>query len=456
MRSLAPITVMLICMCASLESGAQTEGGAKEDSLVNGLDVLIGGCGGVYFLAEPGELIVEVQKRDRNVRGGPTELRAILVGPDREVLDEVRIPDDGQARGSGPGPVQRARLAGRVERKGVCALNVTVSRDRYGQEMVWSFRSNCAKYVIETSRGHKDERHQEPIVLASPERAGDVCFLPRKGELALEVARLAGGVTELQVYDGRGKLIRTLEVGEDGKAAHTFPAGAERGAVPWRLHLSKAQGTLNIDGVTRWEAGDLCPDVSCWTPDAKSWFPLLEYRWLLTPYRRLVYGEPGAKGQMAFHVHNNADGERTIRVGVEFPDGKWDAKPSSEPVTLGPKKAAKVTVEYTAPAAGETRVCHVRATPEGDPDFTTYSSLTVRAGEAPAREPLTIPLLLKPYQHENEQFGYVPEYPVDWELYFDLRNRPCARAPRGVSTLSGDRWRTLDFARMVRSGVPEL
>ncbi len=46
-------------------------------------DLLFGGCGGVYLLAEPGELVVEVTKRDRNRRGRHTELRAILVGPDR-------------------------------------------------------------------------------------------------------------------------------------------------------------------------------------------------------------------------------------------------------------------------------------------------------------------------------------------------------------------------------------
>jgi len=316
------------------------------------LGLRIGGCGGVYFLAEPGELIVEVEKRDLNIRGGPTELRAILVGPDREVLDEQRIPDDGQARGSGPGPVQRARLSARVERKGVCALNVTVSRDRYGQEMVWSFRSNCPKYVIETSRGHRDERHQEPIVLASPDRPGDICFLPRKGELAMEVTGLPDVVKELSVYDAEGALLQTLTVGEGGKAAHTFPADADRGVVPWRLHLPKAQATANIDGVTRWGPGDLCPDVSCWTPDPRSWFPLLEYRWLLTPYRRLVYGEPGETERVAFQMHNNSDGERTIRVGIELPDAQWPARLSTERVTLGSEKAAEVTVclLYTSPS----------------------------------------------------------------------------------------------------------
>jgi hypothetical protein len=38
----------------------------------------MGGVGGVYLLAEPGELTVEVVKRARNQRDTRVELRAIL------------------------------------------------------------------------------------------------------------------------------------------------------------------------------------------------------------------------------------------------------------------------------------------------------------------------------------------------------------------------------------------
>ncbi|MCX7887827.1 MAG: hypothetical protein N3B01_11325, partial [Verrucomicrobiae bacterium] len=69
--------------------------------------LFMGGCGGVYFLAEPGELVVEVEKRDRNIRATRAELRAILAGPDRRVLQEAVIPDDNKPHGSGLGPVQR-------------------------------------------------------------------------------------------------------------------------------------------------------------------------------------------------------------------------------------------------------------------------------------------------------------------------------------------------------------
>ncbi|MBM4035729.1 MAG: hypothetical protein FJ291_28655 [Planctomycetes bacterium] len=409
---------------------------AKETPVMIGdhdFSPAIGGCGGVYFLAEPGELWVEVEKRDRHVRGSRTELRAILVGPDRHVLQDATIPDDGQPRGSGLGPPQRVRLAAKVERKGVYALNITVSNDRYGTEMAWAFRTNCPKYLIETARGHKDERHQEPIVLLGPDRAADVCFLPRQGEFAIDLAGLPSDVKELTVADGKGEAIATLKVSAKGAAAHTFPAAIRRDAVPWRLRLPKAQATLNIDGLTRWEKTDLCADICCWTPEPASWFPLLEHRWLLTPYSRTIYGEPGRTGQVTFRVHNNAPRAETVHLSLEFPRGEWPAKLAADRVALGPSQGADVTLAYTLPAEGETRSCHVRATPASHPDFSTYSTLIVKGGAAPAARPIAMPLVLKPYQHENEQFGYLPDYPTESQPYFDLKNRPFMRAGSGLA-----------------------
>jgi len=136
------------------------------------IDLRIGGIGGVYFLVSPGELIVDVEKRDLNRANRRTELRAILVGPDRRVLAEATIPDDGKPRGSGMGPPRRVRLTTRVERKGVYGLNITVSRDRYGECIAWGFRTNCSHYLIETARGHRDRPHEEPIVLLSSRTIG--------------------------------------------------------------------------------------------------------------------------------------------------------------------------------------------------------------------------------------------------------------------------------------------
>ena len=406
------------------------------------IGLLIGGVGGVYFLAEPGELVVEVEKRDRNRRDVRTELRAILLGPDRRVLQEATIPDDGRARGGGLGPAQRCRLSVRVERKGVYALNITVSQDRYGQEAVWGFRTNCPKYLIETARGHKDERHQEPIVLENPGRAGSVCFLPRRDAFGLELLDLPKNAAAPQVFDARGALIASLPVDANGLAAHRFDADVPRDAVPWQLRLTPAQATVNIDGVTRWVSGDLQADMACWTPDPRSWFPFLENRWLLTPYSRMIYGQPGEEKTIVLQVRNDATRERTIRLGLEFPGAAWPVRCTADEVKLGAMSDRTVSITCTVPGAGQTRVCHVRATPLENTGFSTYATLTVQAGDAPATRPLAMPIVLKPYQHENEQFGYLPDYPVENQVYFDLRNRPFIRTTNGVATWRDGQWTT--------------
>ena len=418
------------------------------------IELGIGGAGGVYFLASPGELVVEIEKRDRNRKGRRTDLQAILVGPDRRVIQKVVIPDDGKPRGSGVGPAGRARLSARVDRKGVYALNVTISQDRYGDEIFWGFRSNCPKYLIETARGHRDQRREEPIVLSRPELPGDVCFVPRRGAFDMEITGLPKGTGPLSVFDVKETLLGTLEVDADGRASHTFAANVNREAFPWRLHLPVQQATVQIDGVTRWNSGDRYVNLPYWTPEAASYFPLQDYRWLLTPYGRIVHGKPGEQGEIAFQVHNNSDGKETIELALEFPHGPrpvtpWPVKLSTGEVVLGPRKTAQVVLRYTVPAAGETRVCHLRATPSDEPGFTTYSTLSVKATEARVSRPLEMPIVLAPYTHENEQFGYLPDYPVDNQVYFDLKNRPFVRTGPGVATRRDGIWTTTELRSAV-------
>ncbi|MBM3859947.1 MAG: hypothetical protein FJ395_09890 [Verrucomicrobia bacterium] len=390
--------------------------------------LFIGGCGGVYFVAEPGELVIEVEKRDHNRRDTRTELRAILAGPDRRVLQEATIPDDGKPRGSGLGPAKGCRLSARVERKGVYVLNITISQDRYGEHAVWGFRSNCPKYIIETARGHRDARHEEPIVLASPDRPADVCFLPRQGAFSVEVDGLPKGAAPPQMFDSTGALVATLD-----KPSHEFIAKV---AAPWRLHFPSAKATINIDGVTRWDSHDPHPNMACWTPDLKSWFPFLENRWLLTPYSRTIYGQK----DVTFQVRNDSRKERTIQLSIEPP-----AKLSAEQVKLGRNKTGTITVACPSPG-----VYRLRATPLDDSGFTTYSTLTVKTGEPPA---VTVPLVLKPWQHENEQFGHLADFPTENQIYFDSQNKPFILTGSGITTLRDGQWTTTKLGSALTSKV---
>lgn len=413
----------------------------------------IGGCGGVYFYVDKGELRVEVEKRDLNDGAQKTHLRAILFGPDRHVLDEGWIADDGLASGSGPGETGRVVVRTTVTSPGIYGLNITVTDDRYGEHMSWRFRTNCERYLVETSRGHKDARHEEPLVLRSPGRDADVCFLPRAESFAIDLSGLPANSGKCGVYDASGELLAMMPVSADGSVHQEFPADQRRGGAPWRLHLPKAQAEVRIGGVTIWERGSASENLSLWTPDVSSWFNFHDNRWLLTPYSRTIYGKPGSRGTVDFTIQNNAARTRSISLALESEgEGEFPATLSTRQVTLEPGATAPVTFSYTVPKDVDAASCRVRATVEDGTRFSTWSSVTVRAGRAPAENPLDIPLKLEPYRHENEQFGYLPEYPLDNQVYFDLDNRPFIAAQDGILTLRDGAWTKTDTARHATGG----
>jgi len=404
----------------------------------------IGGCGGVYFLPQPGELVVEIMKQDLNKRR-PANVRAILFGPDRRVLEDLWIPDDGRKRGSGSGPVQTVRLSTLVEHRGLYGLMITSADDRYGSEVLWGFRTNCQKYLIETSRGHRDARHQEPLVLGNPEASGNVCFMPRRRAFSLEVRDLPKGVDALTVCDAAGEIIETLAVSAKGRVAHKFPADAHRAASPWRLHLPKFRGVVDLDGVTRWNRSDDFENVSLWTHEQSSWFPFHENCWLLTPYSRTVYGKPGEEVTLTFEVRNGSRAARSVDLTLEFPDdGVWAAALSTTRLDIKPRATKTVTLSGRVPEEGAAWTCRLRATTEG---FSTYSSVFLKRGVAPAARPVRMPLVLKPYRHENEQLGHLPHYPLNNQVYFDMENRPFVAGNDTVVAWRDGKWARADLLK---------
>jgi len=404
------------------------------------LTPLMGGCGGAYFLAEPGELTVVVEKRDRNRGTFQTEFRALLLAPDRSVVDEAIIGDDGMPADSGIGPAQRVRLSAHVSRAGVYALNITMPQDRYGLESVWGFWTDCDKYLIETARGHRDLRHQEPIVLESPGRSANICFQPRQKAFTMELSALPEGSSPLALYDGADNLIQSIPVNEDGTVKTVIEADLKRDNTPWRLYLPSAKGIVIIDGLNQWNSDDRYPDICCWTAQRQSWFSLLEYRWLLSPYMRVIYGQPREQGSLTFQIHNNSDREELVRLNVEFSDKPFSVELDKTVASLSGKSSDTVTLYYTIPRSATESVCHLRVNPSGDSSFTTYSTVVACSGEAPVSRPLDMPLTLKPYQHENELLGYLPDYPTESQIYFDLHNNPFVLTHQGLWTHEEGHW----------------
>ena len=405
------------------------------------LGIEMGGIGGAYFAAEPGTLIVEVTKRDLNRTTRTTELRAILAGPDRQVLAEAFIPDDGLPAGK-IGPRHSVRLIAEVPRPGIYALNITVSQDRYGEAMYWSFRTNCRRYVIETSRGHRDAPHEEPIVLYNPESPARVCFRPSPLGFRVEVIPQTQDIPAPEVLDSFGKSVAKFNRAESGVWWAEVPSGPNPDSL-WQLVIPPGIVTVNLEGLTRWRRGDPYPDLCYWTPEPEAYFPFVAYRWLLTPYRRLLYLEPGQQKELSFQVHNNGKRPIDVVLSLEYPGEKFPVELSPDRVRVAPGIAEKATVRFTLPDEKNTCTFHLRATPEQDSTFTTYSTVEIRRGRPPAEEPFRPPLVLKPYAHENEQFGLLPDYPTENEIYFDLNNRPFVLAWGDLYTLAEGTWRAL-------------
>ncbi len=397
----------------------------------------LGGCGGVYLYPETGLLEVEVLKQDLPVRRN-THLRAILFGPDRTVLEEKWIPPAG--KGKGPGPVQSVTLRTKVLHPGVYGVNITVTGDRYGNYMSWGFRTSCKKYLIETSRGHKDARHQEPIVLRSPGAGGDVCFLPTNNAFTIQAENLARDTGFLTLYDAEGKAVQKLKV-ENRQARCTIPADKNRPPEPWRLQFPHYTGIVHIDGTTRWNRGSPRENLSLWTPDKNSWFNFHENRWLLTPYHRTVYLGKEEKRTLHFTITNATSSSKTVRLAIEndLEQKKYTALSSSS-VTLRPLSEAALQVVCALPEAQTSRTYRLRATAHDETGFSTWSSITVKRGAPPADAPVQTPIVLKPYRHENRQFGYLPNIPVDNQVYFDPANRPFVLAADGVFRKDDGRW----------------
>ncbi len=407
--------------------------------------LLIGGCGGVYFMPERGELTVDLVKRNRRAER-PVAVRAILFAPDRRVLADQWL-----SGGSATEPVQSLRLATTVATPGIYGLMITAADDRYGTEMTWGFRSNCRRYLIETSRGHRDARHQEPLALASPEQSGEVCFLPRRSAFSIELAGLPAGSGPVPCVNRDGQVLATLTPDAEGRASHAFPAAPERAAMPWRLQFTRFQAVVNVDGLTRWDSTDDYPGLSLWTPDPGSWFAFHDTRWLLTPYSRVVYGQPGDERELPFRVQNHGLGPATVALALEWPeDSARFATLSATSVALASRQHETVTLRLRVPSDGERWTCRLRATCGG---VSTYSTVMLRRGTAPAQSSVPIPLVLSPFQHENEQFGYLPDYPTDSQPYFDVENRPFVAAGNALRGFRDGAWQEAEYAASA-GGIP--
>src|SRR5690606_6792772 len=250
------------------------------------------------------------------------------------------------------------------------------------------------KYVIETSRGHRDAKHKEPIVLEDPQTATDLCFLPQSHAFDVILTDLDESIDHVELLDSENRQIAVLEVKND-TAFYTLESG-KREAAPWRLHFPKAKAKVEIEGVTEWnDEGSTWffefANGALWTPVLGSWFPVQSNRWLIMPYNRVIYGQPGETKTTTFTIHNNGMETKKVALSLEFPDKKLKAELSDDAIVLAPNEEKEVHLTWAADQTD--RTVHIRAT---STDYSTYSTLYAKAGDSPVTSPIDIPLVLKP------------------------------------------------------------
>ncbi len=429
--------------------------------------------GGAYLQVAPGELSIDIQAEVRGLQGLENSIRIILAAPDRRVLTDTLISVVNPSVTEPSCFTGRIQLKNEVSHRGIYSLAIINTSDRYGVYTAWSMRTNAEAYVLETATGHRDERHVEPIVVFDCEQPVDIGFLPREEAFTIEVEGLNPEIEVVTLFNNIGKKVADIPVEQkqeseirkylrggryletEGAACYTIPAGIDRGKGLWRLQIPRGNAYVNIDGVTRWDDNDRYEHQAVWSPEPDVAFPFLENRWMITPYKLNAWVTPGGTGKVSYTIHNNAPERRKFKLSLEFPEGKWPVHLSEKELTLEAGASARLEVAYELPRSGSTWACYVRATPKGDKRVSTYASLTVRAGENPVSETLDLPMVLQPHSHENEQFGYLPDYPLENEQYFDLQNNPYVIASGRLYRLEESVWTFTDLSEAIVRSVPE-
>ena len=421
----------LLCFCAMFLTGAAAA--APTPTKVSDITLLtpdrqlvaIKGCGGAYFLAEPGQLRITFTKRETSSRAQP--VRLVLATPDRQPVADVWIPglaDSGAA-------VQSVTIEHDVVAAGVYALSLTAPNDRYGDRFQWMIETNCPRFLLETSRGHRDRRHEEPLVIVNPNQEFQVFFQPSAAISAFEVSSLPKNSPGITLRDHTGAEVLTQAPNAKRIAEGKLPADPSRQA-PWQMTIPTGGAVINHDQLTRWDRQSEYPDHSLWTYQRNAWFDFFSNRKLLLPYRHMQHLEADETATVTFTVNNRGKSPKQVRLALEFPPGIKPFTKLKETTLEVPAGASQpIALECTAPPAGETWNCRLRATTDG---FTTHSSLVIKQGRRDQLYNFTTPLVLTPYNHENEQFAYAVDYPVGGQPYFDMENRPVIYAGNSIHT----------------------
>ncbi|MGI5818702.1 MAG: BNR-4 repeat-containing protein [Armatimonadota bacterium] len=389
---------------------------------------------------EPGPMTLTVLKRDLNIYEGEDLLHLSLYDPlGTEILSHT-MPDDGNAGRGG-----RAEDYQRFEQTVDCALAGTYRLGGRGSgDLVWGVETTTEKLVV-----------QGPTFFSDGDVSGSVYFPPPSDEFSITISALHDpGRQTVPLYDADGRHLRDFELTVTGEE-HTmqFPAAEREGL--WRMDIERMTVRLEIEG------------VEFWTSDPNAWFDAGASKWMLLPYRFTRYLQPGEAADLEFSLRNSTGAPDRLRIDATTPPAlDLHVIEPRMPVRLEDGEIVTVTLRVTLaddaqPEDGEHQV-FLRASAEAEPSAVASSGITVRVGESPVSRPLNMPIRLRPFAHENVQFGYDPDYMRN-EAYFDAQNIPWIRhrtesmyGTTGVYALDDDlQWVHRGFEDVIREKYPE-
>ncbi len=393
----------------------------------------------VYLRVDPGLLNITVLKRDLNIYENEDPLTVVLFDPlGNEVFTRV-IPDDGSALKSGMAEdYQRLEESVRCKLAGTYRLAVRGSSDA-----VWGVETTAPGMVIEGE-----------MFFSHGDTGGSVFFPAPSTEFTITVSALHDpGQQTVPLFDADGAPLGEFALTKTGEE-HTLEFPAEERQGLWRLDFEALDVKLAVTGVT------------VWATDPDAWFDARKSKWMLMPYRYTRYLQPGESAEIEFRLRNSTGAADQLRLEATPDEGLEAEIVSPEmPVALNDQATAPVVVRVRlaedAPPEGTELHVFLQASAANEPSAVASSGINVRVGESPVSQPLDMPVVLRPFEHENVQFGYDPDYMRN-EVHFDLNNEPWIRqrtdsqyGTTGVYTLDGGEWVYRDFIEAIRAKYPD-
>jgi len=404
------------------------------------IPAVIRGSGTVLMTPEPGPLTMTFSKRDLNIYDGPDAMPISVRDAFGEEVASVTLPDDGdEGRGPHGAEMQQETVAIDVERTGLYRVQFS------GGDYMFGMSANCGRYVVEAG-----------LVFNDPNTAGSVYFPPPEGAFEVAAAPLHDpGVQAVTLHDAQGAVVHEFDLVqpvEDVTYAIDEDEGARDGL--WHWEIGKMDVTLTV------------PGLKYWTMDPGAYFDPGGSRLLLAPRKTARYLQPGESADFRIVLYPPEGYAGEFDLNLVQPEGEGVRFALSEPPVQTVEYATDRMIVPVTAAADETAAegarfdAYLEVHASGNPLAASRARLQARVGASPVSEPLEMPIVLRPYEHEDWQFGYAPEFEPN-EVYFDRGNRAWIRHrtehrhwSAGAQVLEGDRFVLREWTDAIRERFP--